>query len=114
MTHWTEWLANTSPPWAAYRATMANSLVAMNKMPGVRLLGIEEIYSRLWAKLVIKDCESQSKLSCRTSQLCEGLEARIEGAIHSVHKKINKTNALSFPEPYVDTSTNTIANTVVP
>ena len=42
MAHWTEWLANTSPPWAAYRATMASHLVAMNKMPGVRPLGIEK------------------------------------------------------------------------
>ena len=36
MAHWTEWLVNTSPPWAAYRATMANCLDAMDKMPEVR------------------------------------------------------------------------------
>ena len=85
MAHWTEWLANTSPPWAAYRATMASCLVAMDKMPEVRPVGIGEIYHRLWAKLVIKDCGSQAKLSCGTSELCAGLEAGIEGAIHSVH-----------------------------
>ena len=110
MAHWTEWLANTSPPWTAYRATMASHLVAMNKMPGVRPLGIGEIYRRLWAMLVIKDCGSQEKQLCGTSQLCAGLEAEIEGAIHSVHKKINITNALSFPEPNEDTSTTTIVN----
>ena len=59
---------------------------------------------------MIKDYGSQAKLSCGTSQLCAGLEAEIEGAVHSVHKKIKITNALSFPEPNVDTSTITIAN----
>ena len=113
MAHWTVWLANTSPPWAAYRATMASPLVAMDKMPGVRPLGIGEIYHRLWAKLVIKDCGSQAKLSCGTSQLCAGLEAGIEGAIHSVNKKINITSILYFPEPYVDTSANEIANEII-
>ena len=53
MAHCTEWLADTSPPWAAYRATMASCLVAIDKMPGVRPLKIREIYCRLWAKLVI-------------------------------------------------------------
>ncbi len=35
MAHWTEWLANDSPPWAAYRATMATRAVAFNKFPGI-------------------------------------------------------------------------------
>ena len=30
----TEWMANSSPPWAAYRALMACRLVALNKSPG--------------------------------------------------------------------------------
>ena len=30
MAAWTNWLANTSPPWAAYRAVMANRLVALD------------------------------------------------------------------------------------
>ena len=63
---------------------MASCLVAMDKMPGVRPLGIGEIYCRLWATLMIKDCGSQTKLPCGTSQLCAALEAGIAGAIHSV------------------------------
>ncbi|KAI2492328.1 hypothetical protein MHU86_22234 [Fragilaria crotonensis] len=38
MAAWTNWLANTSPPWAAYRAVMANRLVALDKQPGTRPL----------------------------------------------------------------------------
>ena len=63
---------------------------------------------------VIKGCGSQAKLSWGKSQLCAGLEAGIEGAIHSVHKKINIANALSFPQPSADTSATTTANTNMP
>ena len=33
--HWVEWLSNTHPPWAAYRALMSSRLVAFDKEPGV-------------------------------------------------------------------------------
>ena len=31
-----DWMANSSPPWAAYCALMACRLVALDKRPGVR------------------------------------------------------------------------------
>ena len=34
------WMANSSPPWSTYRALMAYCLVAFDKMPGVRPMGI--------------------------------------------------------------------------
>ena len=49
----TEWLANTHPPWAAYRALMACRLVALDKCPGVRPVGVGEVYRRLMAKCVV-------------------------------------------------------------
>ena len=48
-----EWMANDSPSWAAYRALMACQLVALDKSPGVRPVGIGEVYRRLMAKCVI-------------------------------------------------------------
>ena len=36
----TDWLANSWPPWAAYRALRAGRLVAIDKCPGVRPVGI--------------------------------------------------------------------------
>ena len=68
----------------------------MDKMPWISQLRIGEIYCILWPKLVIKDCESQAKLLCDTSQLCAGLEAGIERTIHSTNQKINLANVLSF------------------
>ena len=49
MAAWCNWLSNTHPPWAAYRAMMANRLVALDKEPGTIPVGIGEIFRRLWA-----------------------------------------------------------------
>lgn len=93
MAYWQDWLANHSPPWAAYRAVMARRLVALDKQPGVRPVGIGEIWQRLLAKLVIADCGDQAKLACGAVQLCAGLEAGIEGALHSVrHRAMDRNN----------------------
>ena len=61
MAAWAEWLANESPPWAAYRALMACRLVALDKCPGVRPVGIGEIMRRFLAKLVLRSVGSQAK-----------------------------------------------------
>ena len=87
MAAWANWLANTHPPWAAYRAMMANRLVALDKEPGTRPVGIGEIYRRLWAKCVLKSVGTQATAACGNFNLCAGLQAGIEGAVHAVHLK---------------------------
>ncbi len=84
MANWSEWLANESPPWAAYRATMATRAVAFNKFPYVRPLSIGELYRRLWARLIISQTRDQAKAACNTTELCAGLETGIDAAIHAV------------------------------
>jgi hypothetical protein len=64
MAAWTKWLANTSPPWAAYRAMMTNCLVALDKQPGTRPVGIGKVYRRLWAKCLLKAIGSQATAAC--------------------------------------------------
>jgi hypothetical protein len=59
---WGSWLANESPPWAAYRAMMACQLVALDKQPGVRPVGIGEIFRRLLAKAVLLSVGSEATL----------------------------------------------------
>ena len=44
-----DWMANSSPPWAVYRARMACRLVALDKRPGVRPVGIGETLRRALA-----------------------------------------------------------------
>ena len=77
----------TTPPWAAIRALMACRLMALDKQPGTRPVGIGEILRRLMAKCVVATVRHQATLECGNNQLCAGLVAGIEGAIHAMHKK---------------------------
>eukprot|EP00804_Cyclotella_cryptica_P015633 CCRYP_003626-RA/>CCRYP_003626-RA protein AED:0.41 eAED:0.41 QI:0/0/0/0.66/0.5/0.33/3/0/308 len=75
MLEWTLWLGNTSPPWAAYRAMRQGRLVALDKQPGVRPVGIGECWIRAVSKCVLKECGREGKAACGSTQLCAGLEA---------------------------------------
>jgi hypothetical protein len=84
MAQWANWLAVSNPPWAAYRALVACRLVALDKSPGTRPVGIGEIYRRLWAKCILVVAGSQATAACDNYNLCAGLAAGIEGAVHAV------------------------------
>ena len=43
-----DWVDNSSPPWAAYRSLMAFCLVALDKRPGVCPMGIGETPYGTW------------------------------------------------------------------
>ena len=70
-----EWMDNSSPPWAAYCALMACRLMALDKRPGVRPVGIGETLCRALAKLVMRAAGYQAKTACRNLHMCAGLEA---------------------------------------
>jgi len=86
MATWTRWLSNTRPPWAAYRALMACRLVPLDKQPGVRPVGIGEIFRRLFASALVLETGSQATDACGTSNLSVGLKAGIEAAAHAMAK----------------------------
>ena len=65
---------------------MACRLAALDKQPGVRPLGIGEVFRRLWAKCVLRACGSQATAACGSLNLCAGLPAGIEGAVHAVRQ----------------------------
>ena len=77
-------MTNNTPHWAAIRDLMTNSLIALNKCPGVRPVGIGEIWRRLFAKCVLKITGTEAKEACGSAQFCADLEAGIEGAVHEV------------------------------
>ncbi|KAL7526623.1 hypothetical protein ACHAXR_001569, partial [Thalassiosira sp. AJA248-18] len=101
---WTEWLCNENPPWAAFRAMMSCRLVALDKCPGVRPLGIGEIFRRAIAKCALKVCGDDAKTTCGSTQLCAGLEAGIEGAMHAVKTRADENESMEFGEWEVDDS----------
>ena len=73
-----DWMANSSPPWAAYCALIACRLVALDKRPGVPPVGIGETLHRALAKLVMREAGDQAKTACGNLQLCAGLDAGID------------------------------------
>jgi hypothetical protein len=88
-----EMMANGNPSWAAFRALMACRLVALDKCPGVRPVGIGEIYRRLFAKCVLEVAGDRATMAAGNLNLCAGLPAGIEGAVHAVRA------AMADPSP---------------
>ena len=62
---------------------MAGRLVALDKNPGARPVGIGEAIRCLMAKLVHSITTTHAMGACGTNNLCGGLKAGIEGAIHA-------------------------------
>jgi hypothetical protein len=84
LAEWASWLANEHPPWAAYRALMACRLVALDKQPGMRPVGIGEIFHRLFAKAMLLVVGKEATRACDNLNLCASLKAGIEGAVHAL------------------------------
>ena len=61
-----EWLSNGQPPWAAYCALMSGWLIALDKSPGIRPVGIGETWRRLLAKCLLRVSGQEAKTACGT------------------------------------------------
>ena len=93
-----DWMANSYPPRVAYSALMACQLVAMDKSPGVRPVGIGETLCRAIAKLIMRAVGDEAKMAYGSLQLCAVLEAEIEGAAHAVAQRRQERNAPAMRE----------------
>ena len=78
-----EWLSNGRPPWAVYCSLMSGQLIALDKSPGIRPVGIGETWRRLLAKCLLLVSGQESKTAYGTDQLAGGVETGIKGAIHA-------------------------------
>ena len=79
-----DWMANSSPPWAAYRALMACRLVALDKRPGVLPMGIGETLSRALAKLVMRAAGEQAKTAWVSPSMPASRPAHSWRLLHAV------------------------------
>ena len=59
-----KWLANDTPPWAAYRALMVGCLIALDKIPGISLIAIDEVLRQLIAKCVLRVDKVEAQEAC--------------------------------------------------
>ena len=81
-----QWMSNELVPWPAIRALLSCRLIALDKNPGVRPIGIGHIWRRAIAKCVLAVAVPAATEACGIDQLCVGLQAGIEGAVHAATK----------------------------
>ena len=62
-----EWLGNGRPPWAAYWALMSGRLIALDKQPGIRPVGVGGTWRRLMAKCLLEVAGPEAKSACGTT-----------------------------------------------
>jgi hypothetical protein len=85
-------LQNELVPWPTIRALRAGRLIALDKQPGVRPIGIGDTLYRLLAKSSLVVCKEEAKEVCGIDQLAAGLESGIEGAIHAMNDLWDQCN----------------------
>ena len=79
----TEKMCNENVDWAMHRGFMVGRLIALDKSPGVRPIGIGETWRRLFAKVLLSQVGPEATEACSSNQLCAGLKAGIEGGIEA-------------------------------
>ena len=81
-----EWvvLSNGSPNYAMSCA-YASHVLAVDKNPGVHPLAYDEIWMRLFGKYCLAaETNDPARDACEIVQLCTGLQAGIEGNLHTI------------------------------
>ena len=72
-----EWLGNGKTPWDAYSTLMSRRIIALDKKPGIRPIGVGETWCRMMAKCLLRVTGQEAKAAYRTAQLSVRVEAGI-------------------------------------
>ena len=70
-------------------ALVACRLVALNKCPGVRPIGIGEVVRRILGKVILSTIGKEIQDAAGALQVCAGQQAGCEAAVHAVRKLSN-------------------------
>ena len=79
-------LANSIVPWSDVRGLVASHLIALDKCPGVRPVGVGKTLQRIVGKVVCSVCRLDIEEVAGVSQLCAGTKAGTEGAVHALNE----------------------------
>ena len=79
-----EWLGNGRLPLDYYRALLSGRLIALDKEPGGRPVGVGENCQRLMAKFFLSVMGQEAKSACGTEELDGGGEVSIDGGIQAM------------------------------
>jgi len=71
-------------PYAVYHAVNTVRTVALDKCPGLRLLGVGEVWMFLWSDCSHTKTKVEATNACGNTQLCAGLRSGIEANFHAV------------------------------
>ena len=87
-------LANSIVPWDDIRALISNRLIALDKFPGVRPIGIGESLCHIIGKAICSATRLDLAVICGTDQLCGGMKCGNEGAVHVVADPFEDNHSL--------------------
>ena len=79
-------------PWSDIRVLVSCCLIALDKCPRERLIGVGETLQRIAGKTVCNLTRYDIEEECGISQLCGGVRAGIEGVIHATCNLFNEYN----------------------
>ena len=98
-------VANSLMPFHFIRALMSSRLVAVDKCPGVRPIGVGECLRRVMAKAVMIVVGRDVQQVCGSDQLCSCLESGIiEAAIHALGDLFNEHKGNGWGVLLIDAS----------
>ena len=97
-------VANSLMPFNFIRALISSRLVALDKCPGVRPIGVGECLRRVMAKAVMIVAGRDVQQVCGSDQLCSGLESGIEAAIHALGDLFNEHKGNGWGVLLIDAS----------
>ena len=63
---------------------MPGRLIAIDKQPGMRIVGVGEMWQSLFAKIVMRVTGTEATMVYQDAQLCAGLKTGVHGAVHLV------------------------------
>ena len=69
------------------RAFVASRLIALDKCPGVRLIGIGEVVRRIVGKGILATIADEVQEAACLQQVCVGQQAGCEAAVHADPQK---------------------------